>query len=236
MKRPLQRPNRLTSRLYAYRHAALFLIFLLIVQLFNVLEQTVVPRFWVECSLDQYIPFIPVFVVPYVFWFLYVGVGLVFLCLWDKETFVPTIFLLCAGMAIALLIYAVFPHGQPLRPAVTGTDPFSVFIRDVIYANDTNTNCCPSIHVLNQLAVHAGICHSRRLQNRRGIKAASLVATVLVCASTMLIKQHSILDVAAALLLELPLYWLFFRSRLRLRLERLFSDGKAPVSTAAAIR
>ena len=143
MQRPLQRPNRLTSRLYAYRHAALFLIFLLIVQLFNVLEQTVVPRFWVECSLDQYIPFIPVFVVPYVFWFLYVGVGLVFLCLWDKETFVPTIFLLCAGMAIALLIYAVFPHGQPLRPAVTGTDPFSVFIRDVIYANDTNTNCCP---------------------------------------------------------------------------------------------
>ena len=109
MQRPLQRPNRLTSRLYAYRHAALFLIFLLIVQLFNVLEQTVVPRFWVECSLDQYIPFIPVFVVPYVFWFLYVGVGLVFLCLWDKETFVPTIFLLCAGMAIALLIYAVFP-------------------------------------------------------------------------------------------------------------------------------
>ena len=64
MQRPLQRPNRLTSRLYAYRHAALFLIFLLIVQLFNVLEQTVVPRFWVECSLDQYIPFIPVFVVP----------------------------------------------------------------------------------------------------------------------------------------------------------------------------
>ena len=52
----------------------------------------------------------------------------------------------------------------------------------------------------------------------------------------MLIKQHSILDVAAALFLELPLYWLFFRSRLRLRLERLFSDGKAPVSTAAAIR
>ena len=44
MQRPLQRPNRLTSRLYAYRHAALFLIFLLIVQLFNVLEQTVVPR------------------------------------------------------------------------------------------------------------------------------------------------------------------------------------------------
>ncbi len=43
MQRPLQRPNRLTSRLYAYRHAALFLIFLLIVQLFNVLEQTVVP-------------------------------------------------------------------------------------------------------------------------------------------------------------------------------------------------
>ena len=44
MQRPLQRPNRLTSRLYAYRHAALFLIFLLIVQLFNVLGTDGGPR------------------------------------------------------------------------------------------------------------------------------------------------------------------------------------------------
>lgn len=236
MRRPLRQTNRLLSWVHTYRHAALFLIFFVILQLFNIVEQTVVPRYWVACSLDKNIPFIPVFVIPYVFWFLYVGAGLVYLCLRDKQTFIPTILLLCSGMAIAVLVYAVFPHGQPLRPAVTGSDPFSVFVRDVIYANDTNTNCCPSIHVLNQLAVHAGICHSRRFRDRRGVKLASLIASVLVCASTVLIKQHSILDVAAALLLELPLYWLFFRSRLRTRLARLFSDGGAPVSGAAAIR
>ena len=237
MRLPLQQQsNGFAARVYAYRHAALFLLFLLIVQIFNVLEQTVVPRYWVQCAVDQYIPFVPVFVIPYVFWFLYIGMGLVFLCLWDKETFIPTILLLCAGMTITLVIYAIFPHGQPLRPVVTGSDPFSAFIRDTIYANDTNTNCCPSIHVLNQLAVHAGICHSQLFRKRRGVKIASLMATILVCASTMFIKQHSFVDVVAALLLELPLYWLFFHTGLRGRLERLFSDGELRVSAAAVIR
>lgn len=226
MRLSQRQPNGFAGWVYAHRHAALFLIFLVLVQLFSALELHVVPRFWIQCSLDKYIPFIPVFVVPYVFWFLYVGAGLVFLCLRDRETFVPTILLLCAGMGIALLAYALFPHGQPLRPAVTGTDPFSSWIRGVIYANDTNTNCCPSIHVLNQLAVHIGLCRSRFFRNRRGFKVASLVATVLVCASTVFIKQHSVVDVAAALLLELPLYWLFFRSRLHTRLDRLFADGR----------
>lgn len=218
--------QRFTDILYNYRHASLFLLFLCLTSLFNLLEQVVVPQYWISCRLDYLLPFVPVFVVPYVFWFFYVGVGLVFLCIWDKKVFVPTILLLCAGMGIALLLYFLFPHGQPLRPAVTGTDPFSLFIRNVIYANDTNTNCCPSIHVLNQLAVHIGLCRSKYFKNRRWFKAASLTVTVLVCASTVLIKQHSVLDVMLALVVEAILYWVFFRSDLRQRIVRIFATGK----------
>lgn len=216
--------------LYNYRHAALFLVFLCLTSWFNLLEQVVVPQYWISCRLDYMLPFVPVFVVPYVFWFLYVGMGLVFLCFWDKKVFVPTILLLCAGMGVALLLYFLFPHGQPLRPAITGTDPFSLFIRDTIYANDTNTNCCPSIHVLNQLAVHIGLCRSRYFKNRRWFKAASLAVTILVCASTVLIKQHSVLDVLLALILEALLYWVFFRSGLRQRIVRVFASSRKPLA------
>ena len=162
MRRPLRQTNRLLSWVHTYRHAALFLIFFVILQLFNIVEQTVVPRYWVACSLDKNIPFIPVFVIPYVFWFLYVGAGLVYLCLRDKQTFIPTILLLCSGMAIAVLVYAVFPHGQPLRPAVTGSDPFSVFVR----MSSTPTTPTPT-------AVRASTCSTNSPYTRASATAAA---------------------------------------------------------------
>ena len=218
--------QRLSDILYNYRHATLLLLLLLLIYVFNLLEQVVVPRYWISCTLDDYIPFVSVFVIPYCIWYFYVAVGLIFLCLKDKRVFIPTIFLLCTGMGIALLLYFLFPHGQPLRPSITGDDPFSLFIKHVIYVNDTNTNCCPSIHVLDQLAVHIGLCRSKYFKNRRWFKATSLVVTVLVCASTVLIKQHSILDVMLALVLEAMLYWVFFRSGLRQRITRAFASRK----------
>ena len=119
--------------------------------------------------------------------------------------------LLCVGTSVAHLFYLLFPHGQPLRPIITDNDVFSRVVRDLIYANDTNTNCCPSLHVLDQLAVHIGLCKSKLCRDRKGWKTASLVMTVLICASTVFVKQHSILDVIAALLLEIPLYLLIFK-------------------------
>lgn len=219
---------RFSEMLYNYRHASLLLLVLFLIHIFNILERIVVPQYWISCSLDSYIPFLPIFVIPYAVWYLYVAFGLVFLCLKDKKVFVPTVFLLCAGMGIALVLYYLFPHGQPLRPDSNsmGTDPFSLIIQNVIYANDTNTNCCPSIHVLDQLAIHIGLCRSKYFKNRRWFKNTSLVVSILVCASTVFIKQHSILDVLLALVLEAMLYWVFFRSGLRQRIVRVFTSNK----------
>ena len=144
-------------------------------------------------------------------WFAYVGGGLAVLCLHDRQDFIRAFALLAWGMFITEVIYLLFPHGQPLRPIITDNDIFSRLVRDTIYANDTNTNCCPSLHVLNQLAVHIGLCKSRLCRDRKWFKRASLVFTILVCASTVFLKQHSIIDVLAALILEIPLYILIFK-------------------------
>ena len=104
-----------------------------------------------------------------------------------------------------------FRTHSPCAPLLPGrmfsATPYAI----VIYANDTNTNCCPSIHVLNQMAVHIGLCKSKLFRNRKGWKIASLIATILICASTCFIKQHSIVDVSFALLMEIPLYLLVFK-------------------------
>ncbi|MDD3833796.1 MAG: phosphatidic acid phosphatase [Oscillospiraceae bacterium] len=204
-----------------YWHSLLFFGYLFLAFEFMLLEKYIVPQYWISCSLDLLIPFIPIFVVPYMLWFPIIAVVLILLCFSDRGDFIRTIMLIYFGMAVAMTIYMIFPHGQSLRPIITGDDYFSGLVRYNIYANDTNTNCCPSIHVLNQLALHIGLCKSKLFRDRRGWKITSLVITILVCSSTVLIKQHSIIDVAAALLLEIALYLLVFR----LDWSNLFSQG-----------
>ncbi|MDD2362791.1 MAG: phosphatase [Oscillospiraceae bacterium] len=204
-----------------YRHSLLFFGYLLLLAEFILLEKYIVPQYWISCPLDQLIPFIPVFVVPYMIWFPLIAVVLILLCFSDRGDFIRTIMLVYLGMAAAMIIYLIFPHGQSLRPIITGNDYFSRMVRFNIYANDTNTNCCPSIHVLNQLAIHIGLCKSKLFRNRRGWKMASLVATIVICFSTVFIKQHSIIDIAAALLLEIALYLFVFK----LDWSNLFSQG-----------
>ena len=194
-----------------YWHSVFFLGFLILYSEFSMLEKYIVPQYWISCTVDQLIPFIPAFVVPYVFWFPMIAVVLVLLCFSDRGDFIRTIMLIYSGMTVAMLIYLVLPHGQPLRPIVTGNDFFSRTIRFSIYANDTNTNCFPSIHVLNQMAIHIGLCKSKLFSRYRGWKVFSFVATVLICASTCFIKQHSVLDVAAAIIIGTALYYIVFK-------------------------
>lgn len=201
--------NKLTALTNKYYGVTLLPIFALLAIQFSITEQIVIPKFWISSPLDQVIPFLPVFAVPYVLWFAYIAAGLVFLMFTDQKLFVKTQLYLYIGYEIALLIYLVFPHGQPLRPNMGDypVDLFTDMVRN-LYANDTNTNCFPSIHVLNQLAVHIGLCHSTLFCKHPWIKRLSFAFTVLVCASTVFIKQHSILDVIAAL----PLSWLCYRA------------------------
>ena len=78
-----------------------------------------------------------------------------------------------------------------------------------LYDFDTNTNVCPSIHVLGSLAVCFAGLHSRTLRGW-GWKLFFVVSTVLISLSTVFLKQHSIIDVFAALALGAVCYVLVF--------------------------
>ena len=201
----------LDALVHKYWHALFFLLYLIVGVWFALLERYIVSEHWVSCVLDQYIPFLPVFVIPYVLWFPMIAVVLITLFFSDRNDFIKTISLLCAGMFVANVIFTIYPNGQSLRPIVTGNDIFSRMVRYTIYANDTNTNTFPSLHVLNQMAIYIGLCKSKQFQNNRRVKLTSLILTIFICASTCFIKQHSILDVLFALILEFFLYMLVYK-------------------------
>lgn len=199
--------------LKGYRHT-LWLLYYIVVQVwFTYLEKTVKPVVWISSPLDRFIPFVPVFVIPYVVWFGYIAVVMVYFGLFSPADFTKLCASMFTGMSICLLVYSIFPHGQPLRPSLQGQQGVFIDMIKRIYANDTNTNCFPSIHVLNSLIVHASIHHSPKFADKPGIRMASLVLAVLICLSIVFVKQHSVLDGIAALILFGMLHTLFYRER-----------------------
>ena len=103
--------------------------------------------------------------------------------------------------------YAIVPTGLDLRPyRVYGSDLFAQAVR-MLYATDTPLNVCPSIHVFNSVTLMMAYYRSRIFETpgRRWMRPASAVLCVSIIASTVLLKQHSCIDVLLGILLAMAL-------------------------------
>jgi membrane-associated phospholipid phosphatase len=101
------------------------------------------------------------------------------------------------GSFTALAIYAIFPNGLQLRRMIYEQDFLSrmvVQLREI----DTSTNVCPSLHVYQSLCVCLAIFRSASMRKWRGF---AVVATVAISVSTVLLDQHSVIDVLCAVAL-----------------------------------
>ena len=108
--------------------------------------------------------------------------------------------------------YLVFPNCQELRPAAFERDNVFTRILANYYQFDTNTNVCPSLHVIGSVAVWCASWHIRPFQTPVWKIAFSLSA-VLICVSTVFLKQHSIVDIFAAIPVCLLAYHFSFGRR-----------------------
>ena len=193
------------------RHPIWFMAFYLVFYLsvFHWLEANItVPEVWVHCRLDDLIPFCKYAVIPYFAWFVWIPFTLFYL-LWKapRADFWRLCLPLFAGMTIALAVYVVVPNGLDLRPyRVYGSDFFARTVRR-LYDTDTATNVCPSIHVFNSVTLTMAYYRSRIFDEprRRWMRPAAAVLCVSIIASTVLLKQHSCIDVVLGILLALVL-------------------------------
>lgn len=162
---------------------------------FFLMEQLVpVPKYIIHCRLDDLIPFNEWFVLPYFLWYLWVPAFMLYFVRKDKWAYLEFCFIMFAGATICLIIYAVWPNGLDLRREIT-SDNFCADIMRFLRSVDTSTNVCPSIHVSSTVAAHIAICRSDSFGNHKGMKLISLLVTIAICASTVFIKQHSVIDV-----------------------------------------
>ena len=163
-----------------------------------------------HCALDDLIPFNEWFLIPYMFWFVYLIGAVAYTFFFDVPGFRRMMRFVMITYSVTLIIYFLFPTCQMLRPEVFPRDNALTRFIAGFYVFDTNTNVCPSIHVLGSVAAMFGLLDCRKLQ-KPWVKFAVCVMALLICASTVFMKQHSILDVLAAVPLCLLGHYLCYQ-------------------------
>lgn len=151
-------------------------------------------RIFLETPLDRALPVVPIFAIPYVSLIPYIGVSLLVFLFFRVRVYRLAALTMIIVWFISYAFY-VFLQSYIARPVITGTDPFSAMIRS-IYASDQPYNDFPSLHT--SLSTIIAI-HWWRFDRRIGIAAA--IWTALIVASTVLVKQHYLADVAGGLVL-----------------------------------
>lgn len=152
----------------------------------------------VYCPLDDRIPFCELFVIPYLFWFVYLTGVVVFTLFFDTEAFRRVMKFIIITYTITILIYLIWPTCQELRPENFERDNFLTRFMAGFYQFDTNTNVFPSLHVIGSAAAMFGFCDTKYIKTT-GWKVGNVVVTVLISLSTVFLKQHSVLDVFGAI-------------------------------------
>ena len=159
-------------------------------------------------ALDDLIPFREEFLLAYCFWYLLIAISLVYFLLYDVDSFKKLQVFIIITQVVAMAVYIIYPTRQDLRPAVFERDNFLTRLMALIYSVDTDTGVCPSLHVAYSLGI------ASVWVKYKGAawpwKAFIVVTAVLICLSTMFVKQHSAIDVIAAVFLSLLAEWLVF--------------------------
>ncbi len=156
--------------------------------------------------VDAYIPFFEWAILPYLAWFPFMVVVGLYLAFTDDKALARYMRYLAVGFFSTILFCILVPNGTAadFRPDLTalGRDNLAVHLCAAIYSADTCTNVLPSIHVVGSFMAAFGFFDSK-LKKNRPLAVAVCVLAVLICASTVLVKQHALIDILVGIVWSL---------------------------------
>lgn len=149
-------------------------------------------RIFLRTPLDRVIPLVPVMVIPYLSLIPLIILAAVVFAVADLRRFRQLALAVTLALLISYLVYAL-AQSYVIRPSPTGRDWLSAAVRHV-YALDQPYNDFPSLHT--SLSAIVAILWWR-VHRRTGV--AVVIWCGLIVASTVLIHQHYLADIAGGL-------------------------------------
>ncbi len=198
--------TRVCSFYYHHERQFLFLIlvFFLIVGYFT-LNQLTAGRGAgsLRFSLEDKIPFVSWFIIIYLS--AYVAWIMPFLFVKEIEKLRLITIIIFGVMLVSFSVFAAYPI-QMIRPEINISNVFDKMVV-LIYKIDAPVNTFPSLHVALALFSSLVVLKENKTAGRW-----LLVWMVLISISTLLIKQHYLLDVLGGALLGMAGLWFYRRS------------------------
>ncbi|MBR2937095.1 MAG: hypothetical protein IKB80_01150 [Oscillospiraceae bacterium] len=151
----------------------------------------------VHCFLDDIVPFNEFFVIFYVGWYVLIVLSLGYFLLYSVESFKGLQTYIMITQGLAMVCYILWPTRQDLRPEVFPRENFLTWIMGIIYHFDTNTGVCPSLHVAYSLGIASAWLKEKSAAWY--VKGIVTVFVIGVCLSVAFTKQHSVVDIFAAI-------------------------------------
>lgn len=192
------RPGNLNTS--EFSHVKLLLYWPLFGFVFFLLEDVLIRDAYTAmyCPLDDEIPFCELFVIPYFAWFLFLIGAHVYTLLYNVAAFRRLMGFIMVTYTLSTVIFILFPTCQTFRPQVFPRDNFLTAVVAWLYDFDTSTNVCPSLHVVGSIAAMLAFwdCESFSEGGRKG---GIGIGALLISISTVFLRQHSVLDLLAAL-------------------------------------
>ena len=127
----------------------------------------------------------------------------------DKGDYLRLCFIMFVGMTICLALYVVLPTGLDLRQPIPRDNLLCKAV-ELLRTIDTPTNVCPSIHISSTVAVGIVTVRSKLFARRGWVKVLMVAECLAMCWATLVLQQHSVLDVAAGAALSfalMPIAW-----------------------------
>ena len=151
----------------------------------------------VHSAVDDIIPFDERFLILYCFWFFLLVFSLLYFFLYDTQKFRELQTFIMITQVIAMATYIIYPTVLLLRPAVMPNEGFLCKLMKFIYAFDTPTGVCPSLHVAYSMGIAS--VWGKYKDGALSWRIFVIAVAIMISISVLFVKQHSFIDVLAAI-------------------------------------
>ncbi len=175
----------------------------------------------IHSTLDDMIPFQEGFILFYDLWYGFVAGMLVYALLFDVQAFKKGMWSFILFFTSILIVCIVFPTGHDFQPKTFPRDNFLTDLVKILYSLDRPTNILPSEHVIGAWIVVFMASDSKKL-SKPWILSLFIFAALGITLSVVFVKQHSVVDVFAAIPVIVLCYFVCF-----------FKGDRSPVMRAS---
>lgn len=161
-------------------------------------------------DIDRSLPFVKVFIIPYVTWYVFVYVVFAYVYFKNKQVYRKALLTYVICMIISFTVYFLFQTTVP-RPEIFGYDILTDMVR-FVYTSDKPFNCFPSIHCMScYIIIKTIITINANSTKDKRVNLLICIMSALIMVSTLLVKQHVLLDLIGAVLLGNIVFKIVFK-------------------------